>query len=405
MMLRPMFVTGSLVHGGAERHSITIQNRLADRGHDCYAVYVKNDPSQLERIRRRQGNTVRCLNARWFFDPRALADFARHLERLRPTVLVAANGYALMYASLAKLHARLSIPLVVTYHTTHLFGLKEQLKMCIDRPCFWSADRSIFVCEMQKRYWLRRAVGSRQNEVIYNGVDTDHFSDRFPAEERQALRQSLGFSPTDYVIGISAVLRPEKNHLQLLDAVAQLRNMGIPARLLLIGDGPTRPEIEARCRALQIEAEVVITGFQQDVRPYLAASDVMVLCSLSETFSLAALEAMAMGKPVVHSDVGGVREMIVPETNGYLFPVGDTQTMVLRLAVLADRQLASRMGASARTVVETRFSEKTMVDRYESLLLEVCSERPGAEHANPPLAAMNGFQATAIQPAKRSERP
>lgn len=387
-MLRPMFVTGSLVHGGAERHSITLMNRLAERGHECHAVYVKNDPSQLDRILPHEGATVRCLEASAFLDARAIDDFARHLGRIRPSIIVAANGYALLNASLARLRSGLRIPVLATFHTTQLLGAKEHVKMLIDRPFFWSAACTVFVCEMQRRYWLRRGVGSRRNEVVYNGVDTGHFNDRTTPDERGALRAAWGWAATDYVIGISAVLRPEKNHLQLVDALAALRGAGLPARVLMIGDGPMRGAVEARARALKVERDLVITGFREEVRPGIAACDVMVLCSVAvETFSLAALEAMAMGRPVIHADLGGAAEMIVPGNNGFLFPVGDTEALVAGLLALAARPVAEAMGKAARIAVEARFSEKSMVDRYEEILRDVCAERPGAAGAAIGLAA------------------
>jgi glycosyltransferase involved in cell wall biosynthesis len=118
------------------------------------------------------------------------------------------------------------------------------------------------------------------------------------------MRRVLGLADGDYVVGMCAVFRPEKNHLQLVEAVAKLRARGIPARALLIGDGPMRPAIESRARDLGVAADVVIAGFHQDVRPLLAASDVVALPSTSvETFSLAALEAMALARPVVLSDI------------------------------------------------------------------------------------------------------
>ncbi len=183
------------------------------------------------------------------------------------------------------------------------------------------------------------------------------------------------------MIGILALLRPEKNHLQLLEAIATLRNLGIPARALMIGDGEMRGAIEARSRELKIENDVVITGLQQDVRPYIAACDAMALCSFTEAFSLAAIEAMALCKPVVHSDVGGAAEMIVPGWNGFLFPVGDTRALVDKLAILADRTVSTRMGKNARGVVERLFSESTMIDRYERMLLDLCRARSGAREA------------------------
>lgn len=373
--LRPMWVTGSLAHGGAERHSITLMNRFADRGHQSHAVYIKDTPAQnqLDRIALRDGMSVRCMQARSFFDWQSISAFARHLADVRPTVIVAANGYALMNATLAQMRSGLRIPIVASCHTTQLIGFKDQVKMLIDRSFYWHAACTVFVCEMQGQYWRRRGLVSRKNAVIYNGVDTAHFVDTTTADERQALRISLGFSTSDYVVGISAVLRPEKNHVQLLEAVAALCRQGIPARLLVIGDGPMRDVIEARSRELGIERLIRITGFQQDVRQSIAVCDVMVLCSLSETFSLAALESMAMGKPVIHSDVGGAKEMIDAGSNGYLFPPGDTEALTHCLASLAYPDVARAMGISARHVAEARFSEAAMVNRYESLLLELCS--------------------------------
>jgi glycosyltransferase involved in cell wall biosynthesis len=93
---------------------------------------------------------------------------------------------------------------------------------------------------------MRRAVFARRNEVIYNGVDTNEFRDGRPAGEVARLRAALGFRESDYVIGMSAVLRPEKNHVQLVDAIARLRVQGVPARALIIGDGPMRAAVEAR---------------------------------------------------------------------------------------------------------------------------------------------------------------
>jgi glycosyltransferase involved in cell wall biosynthesis len=115
------------------------------------------------------------------------------------------------------------------------------------------------------------------------------------------------------------------------------------------------------------------------VRPFVAAADAVVLCSETvETFSLAALEAMALGKPVVLSEIGGAAEMIRPGENGFLFPVGDTGALVDRLARLVDHRERERMGSRARAKVQALFSETTMVDRYEQLLAELCQVGAGA---------------------------
>ncbi len=371
--MRLLFLTGSLVHGGAERHTITLANRLAERGHECHFAYVRNDPSQLERLRGMA--SVQCLQAAGYFDPRAVARLAKRLRQLRPTHVVAANQYALLYASLA----RPAAPLAVTWHTTEPGSRKEWLQMLYYRPFFWRADWLVYVCESQRRYWRRRGLFARRSEVIHNGIDTAHWQP--PAEAaRAAARAALGVSPADLVLGMSAVLRPEKNHVQLVEAIARLRARNIPARALLIGDGAMRPLIEARARSLGVSAEVRITGFQADVRPLVGACDAVVLCSTAvETFSLAALEAMALARPVVQSEIGGAAEMTVTGENGALFPVGDTQALVERLAALADPAARRRMGEAARATVEDRFSERAMVERYEQRLIEMESERSDSD--------------------------
>lgn len=376
MKPRPLFVTGSLAHGGAERHAIGLLNALAERGHDGSAVYVKSDAGQLSRLR--PGIPAQSLNAARFLDRRALADFAALLARRRPSAIVAANDYALLYATIANRWSGLGAPVITVFHTTWLQEAAEHAKMLLARPCFWTASRTVFVCERQRRHWLRRGVGSRTNAVIHNGIDIDHFRDTSTPASRAMLRRGLGFSGQDFIVAIPAVLRPEKNHGQLVEAVAALRRSGLPARLLIIGDGPLRAEIEARAARLGIADSIRITGFMLDVRPFLAICDVAALCSITETFSLAALEAMAMGRPMVLSDVGGAPEMVRPGHDGELFPVNDTPKLVAALHRLAEPGRAERMGIAARETVESRFSESMMVDRYECLLAEVAAGCPPA---------------------------
>jgi glycosyltransferase involved in cell wall biosynthesis len=380
-MMRAIFVTATLGHGGAERHSVALMNRLAERGHECHAVYIKSDGAQLDRIRLRSHGTVRCLNAARYFDWRAVTEFTALISQIGPSVVVAANPYALMYSSLALRRSGAGAPLAVTYHTTLLTGAKEWLQMLYYRPVFWAADRLVFVCEAQRRHWLPRKVCARRNEVIYNGVDIEHWQPA-SAGERATVRASLGFAENDFVVGMCAVFRPEKNHVQLIDAIGALRRRGVGARALLIGDGVMRPAIEARARQVVVSDVVHITGLQQDVRPFLSACDAVVLCSdRVETFSLAALEAMALGRPVVHSDIGGAAEMIRPGENGFLFPIGDTEALVDRLARLFHHADRERMGRKARETIEARFSERVMVDRYERMLMELCRSYRSAEEA------------------------
>jgi len=370
--MRLMFLTGSLAYGGAERHAITLANALAERGHECHTAWVKGSSAQLGRLRLEDAGSAFSLNAAHYLDLGAAGRLAGALARHRPGAIVAANPYALMYASLARARARLRIPLVVIYHSTRWPGLKEQAKLLVYRLLMWAAARVVFVCEYQRRYCLRRGLGSRRSAVIHNGVDVLYLRDAATPAERRTLRAGLGYTDTDYVLGIAAGLRPEKNHAQLLEAAAQLRARGLAAKVLFIGDGESRTALENRAQALGLGPHLTITGFRDDIRPWVTACDVMCVCSFTEALSLAAIEAMAMSRALVHSHVGGAGELIEHGRNGLLFPVADTGALVGCLLRLADADVRREMGHAARNTVERRFNERRMIDRYEQLLLEVC---------------------------------
>jgi glycosyltransferase involved in cell wall biosynthesis len=157
----------------------------------------------------------------------------------------------------------------------------------------------------------------------------------------------------------------------LIDAVAQLRRRGIDAALVITGEGPLRAELESQANELGIAQFVRFTGNLADVRPVLAMLDVFVLPSLYiETFSNAALEALAMRTPVVLSRIAGAPEMIDDGVEGYLIePQALASQLPQMLTTLAsDPDLRERMAANARRRVECQFGLQEMVDRYASIV-------------------------------------
>src|SRR5262245_34853169 len=186
--LRALFVTGSFAYGGAEKQTITLMNRLASRGHECHAAYIKENHALLDRVRLRSESAVRCLSAEHYLDRSALADLAALIANLRPNAIVAANPYPLLYAMFARRLARTRATMVVTYHSAKVNGPREFLQRLLYRPLFWMTDCAIFVCDRQRRYWWRRGLLAKRNVVIYDGVDTDKFTDTTTREHRAATR-------------------------------------------------------------------------------------------------------------------------------------------------------------------------------------------------------------------------
>jgi glycosyltransferase involved in cell wall biosynthesis len=133
----------------------------------------------------------------------------------------------------------------------------------------------------------------------------------------------------------------------------------------LIGDGPLRAALERDIDALGLRERVRISGLVQDVRPLVAACDAMAITSTTETFSLAALEAMALGKPLLMTDVGGAREQVRHGHNGWLVPVGDVQAMAGALARWLEPNARAAMGQRAAAEVRERFELAGMVHGFE----------------------------------------
>lgn len=367
--IRLLFIVNSLVFGGAEKHVVTLANVLDRRRYRLSLAYLKDDATLLPQIDRAnlQGGILSCRVARKI-DTVAVQLLAEHIRRERIQMIVCVNTYSLLYAVLSRRRAQVPAKLIDLFHTTELGGVEDQLQMLFYRPLIRMTDQLVYVCHNQQHYWRRRLLRARRDCVIYNGVDTTHFDLRHTEQETQQLRNRHDIGNTDFLVGLCAAMRPEKAHGDLLQAIARMRHSGLPVKGLLIGDGPERARIEAQIAALGLTGAVRITGFEADVRPLIAACDAMAIVSHHvETFSIATLEAMAMGKPMVMSRIGGADEQVDHGRTGYLFPKGDIGALVDALGRLQHRARARAMGLRARQRVERQFSLAVMVEAYDRL--------------------------------------
>lgn len=214
---------------------------------------------------------------------------------------------------------------------------------------------------------------------IPTGVDTDLFS----VSDRTAARAALNLDPSLRYVGIVATLRSWKGHLYLLDAFATLLAKYSDIRLLIVGDGPMAPQIDARIAALGIAAKVVCVGQQHAVAPWLQALDVFCLPSYAnEGVPQAIVQAMLTGCAIVTTPVGAITEAIEPETTGLIVPARDSGALAAGIArLLDDTALARRLGAAARAEACTRFGLATMITRMEQIFREATARRGLARSA------------------------
>jgi glycosyltransferase involved in cell wall biosynthesis len=151
-------------------------------------------------------------------------------------------------------------------------------------------------------------------------------------------------------------------------AFRRLRETGVDARLCLVGDGPDRDAVERRAHELGVMRHTLFLGFQEDVAPFYAAFDALVLPSLNEGTPVSAIEALAAGRPVVATRVGGVPDVVRDGEDGFLVDPGAVDDLAVRLAKLAaDPSLRERMGAAGRERVLKRYAVDRLVDDVDRL--------------------------------------
>ena len=368
------FLLDHLVAGGAERHAILLANLLDRERFRVSMIYLKPDETLRPLIDETRLEELWCANVRLRLDLGAARRIADHLDRQQAQVVVGANLYPTLFGVLARHRAKCSPAVVATYHTTLITHWKDRLQMSLYRRVLPRCEALIYVCEAQRAHWQAQGLHGQSDHVIYNGVDTDYFSPEAGGVQGEEIRRRLGVNADTLVVGLCAALRPEKAHADLLSGCAAARAAGAEVHALIIGDGPQRAAIEAQIAALGLQAHATISGFQSDVRPWIAACNVMTLTSHSETFSLAALECMAMGKPMVMTRVGGAAEQVIDGQTGYLFASGAVDELADCLLKLRDGALRVKLGRRAREVVSAQFALGTMVSRYESVL-EACARR------------------------------
>lgn len=217
----------------------------------------------------------------------------------------------------------------------------------------------------------RERIPARRIITIPNFVDDTMFIADDQVERRAALT-AMGIPQDRPILGIVARLSSEKNHAMLLDVVSRLRTAGKPVRLLIVGDGPEMAGLRAAAASRGVEQDVVFLGYLPNSPNVHRLFDISLLSSNSEGFPNAVVEAMAAGRPVVATDVGGVKDAVVHETTGLLTKSGDAASFTAAVeTLLADSRSAREMGVRGQALALERFSRTQVIgllsEQYERL--------------------------------------
>lgn len=211
-------------------------------------------------------------------------------------------------------------------------------------------------------------------KVIPNFIDTD----RFHRLNKEHFKQAICPNGEKVLIHVSN-FRPVKKASQVIEVFHRLREDGLSVKLLLVGDGPDRAPTERRARELGVYDDTRFLGKQDPIEEILSIGDVFLMPSGSETFGLAALEAMACNVPVVASNIGGLPELIRDGEDGFLCPLDDVDAFTSRTRqLLTDDELHAEMASNARQRAEDTFDLDRIIPRYEEYYEQVREKRLAA---------------------------
>src|SRR5690242_7972863 len=258
----------------------------------------------------------------------------------------------------------------VILHTTHGFAFHERSSRAkrvfystLERVAAHWCDRVVSVSEFHRRWALELGIcGADKIIAIPNGIALEDPHSRITASE---LRRGWGAQEDDLVILSTGRLAPEKGLEDLLKAASLLRQMGQRFRVVLAGDGPLRAELERLAKDLGVSEQVTFLGYRDDIPDLLVACDLVALPSLREGLSIALLEAMAAGKPVVATSIGSNVTVASEAEVALLVPPCNPSSLaeaILRCG--RDPALRIRLGHNARCVFESRYTEERMLNAY-----------------------------------------
>ncbi len=364
-LMRVLHVIPNFGPGGAERLLVNLLEEFDRDRFDAAAVSLYPETGTiLEREIREKGIKVYYLNKRKGLDLRMIRELWCIFKDFRPDV-IHTHLSVLRYALLPAFFCR--IPVQV--HTIHSIAQKEVDR--VGKLIHWLAFRYVGVVPIsisrEVSVTVRNLYGHGiKTPVIYNGIPTRKFSaysNRKDEDNNIILLHVGSFSP-------------QKNHKVLIEAFALVVKECSKLRLWLVGDGELRSDIENLVAQKGLQSYISFLGIRADVAELLSQCDIFVLPSDWEGVPLTILEAMAAGKPVIATAVGGVPELVKDGETGILIPPQDTQALAQAILKLATNpEFGEQMGQTEQKLAQEQFDIARTAREYESLYLELLERR------------------------------
>jgi glycosyltransferase involved in cell wall biosynthesis len=313
-------------------------------------------PNQLSQAAAALGVPTYHLQEHFRFDPRTLWQLRKLVREINPHIIQTHHSKSHFVVQISGLGKKR--PWVAFHHGHTRAHFRLRLYEGLDRWSLRVPTQVVAVSGAFAQQLVGMGVPREKIVVLHNAVELAP-KRNFSFEDLQAKKARLGISGTERIVLAIGRLSKEKAYPDLVAAMAELRRLHpeLPVRLLILGEGPERPTIEAAIRSAGLERGVSLPGHMRDVSPYYEVADVFAISSLSEGSPNVLLEAMAAGVPVVASAVGGIPEIVTDQQQALLVRPRDPRALADALVrILTNRCLAQTLSQAARSLVATRFA-------------------------------------------------
>ena len=379
--VRVLQVTPGYRRRGAESHVLNLMLGMRERQVSVSLALFYDD--EVAQEARRLGLDVHVIRKRVRGDPSVVFRLAKLIRQERfqivHTHLINGNFYGRMAG---RLGGKCCVLSTMHSHREALAVSPEWVKSLAYRQDIFMArfsDKVISVTEGLRAQLIKDGFSENHIKVIPGCIDTDRYQpDR---ADREASRKEFGISDQEFVVGTVGGLVREKRLDLLLQVAREVLLAGVPARILIAGEGYLADELKELAKGLEIEDKVIFAGWCSDVPHVVSAMDAFALCSSTETTSMVIVEAMAMRRPIVAMQVGDLAETFTEGVSGHFVPSGDIHKMTeVLLRLYRDPEERQRMGEEGRKEALEKFSRGKVVAGVLQAYEEVLQARRAREH-------------------------
>jgi glycosyltransferase involved in cell wall biosynthesis len=372
MRLKLLFVIGNLQFGGGERVFAQIINGLPP---EKYHIFLASQPSEQFRqaIHRPQIQFL-PIDFSKTLNFSLIPSLSEIIKKNEIEIVHGQGARAEFYARLANRFAGKSKYVSTVAMPVEGFDvnpLKKKIYSFSDRFSESFVDRFLVVSDVLREKMIRgHGIPAEKVVRIYNGVEINYFS---PTKKNgEMIRKEFKVGKETLLIGSVGRLVWQKGFEHLVQAIPKVLNEFDGAKVLIVGEGPLRNELEALAERLKVKEHLVFAGFRTEIDEILSAIDILVIPSLLEGFPMITLEGMAMAKPIIATKIEGIREQIVDGNSGILVSPKDSDAISRAIVRLTKEiEFAKQLGLGARRRVEKEFSVEKMVAETERVYLSL----------------------------------